>query len=79
MRDDGEVKYQNNPQHHSPRPLPNDWRQFRPTLVFAGHYLNALFVLLLLNTHVHTVLKIHAWNLSQLKNFADSVLLAHRL
>jgi hypothetical protein len=39
MRDDGEVKNQNNAQRHSPRQLPNDWCQFRPTLVFAGHYL----------------------------------------
>jgi hypothetical protein len=39
MRDIDEVKNQNNHQRHSPRPLPNDWRQFRPTLVFAGHYL----------------------------------------
>jgi hypothetical protein len=26
-------------QRHSPRPIPNDWRYFRRTLVFAGHYL----------------------------------------
>ncbi len=24
---------------HSPRPVPDDWLYFRPTLVFAGHYL----------------------------------------
>ncbi len=28
-----------NAQRHSPRPIRNDWRYFRPTLVFAGHYL----------------------------------------
>jgi hypothetical protein len=40
MRYDDEVKAsQKNAQRHSPRPIPNDWRYFRPTLVFAGHYL----------------------------------------
>jgi hypothetical protein len=34
-----ELKLQNNAQRHSPRPIRNDWRYFRPTLVFAGHYL----------------------------------------
>ncbi len=43
MRDDGEVKNPNNAQRHSPRPLPNDWRRFRPTLVFTGHYLSCFF------------------------------------
>ncbi len=35
IRDDGELKIQNKAQCHSHRPIPNDWRYFRPTLVFA--------------------------------------------
>jgi hypothetical protein len=40
IRDDGELKIKNNAQHHSPRPIHNNWHYFRPTLVFAGHYLS---------------------------------------
>jgi hypothetical protein len=39
IRDGGKLKILNDAQHHSPRPICNDWRYFRPTLVFAGHYL----------------------------------------
>jgi hypothetical protein len=39
IRDDSELKIQNNAQRHSPRPIRNDWCYFRPTLVFAGPYL----------------------------------------
>ncbi len=39
MWDESEVKNQNNAQRHSPGPLPIDWQYLRPTLVFAGHYL----------------------------------------
>jgi hypothetical protein len=39
MQDNGEIKNLNNAQRHSSRPLSNDWHYFRPTLVFAGHYL----------------------------------------
>ncbi len=34
IQDNGELKIQNKAQCHSPRPIPNDWRYFRPTLVF---------------------------------------------
>ncbi len=34
IRTDRESKLENNAQRHSPRPIPNDWRHFRPTLVF---------------------------------------------
>jgi hypothetical protein len=36
--DNGKLKNLNNAQRHSPRPIPNHWCCFRPTLVFAGHY-----------------------------------------
>jgi hypothetical protein len=39
IRDDGELKFQNNAQCHSPRPIPNDWCCFGPTIVFPGYYL----------------------------------------
>jgi hypothetical protein len=36
---ENKIKQQNNAQRHSPRPTPNDWYYFWPTLVFAVHYL----------------------------------------
>jgi hypothetical protein len=33
IQDDRELKIKNNPQCHSPRPIPNNWCYFRPTLV----------------------------------------------
>jgi hypothetical protein len=39
MQVDSELKIKNNAQHNIPRPMTIDWRYFRPTLVFAGHYL----------------------------------------
>jgi hypothetical protein len=37
--DGGELRKQIIAQHHDLRLIPNDWRYFAPTLVFAGHYL----------------------------------------
>jgi hypothetical protein len=42
IQDDSELKTKNNAQRHSPRPIHNDWHYFRPTLVFAGHYLSEM-------------------------------------
>ncbi len=39
IRDDSELNKNNNAQRQSPMPITNNWRHFRPTFIFAGHYL----------------------------------------
>ncbi len=51
-RDNCKIKIQNNAQHHSPRPIPNDRHYFRPIVVFAGHYLKRLNATLLPSNYV---------------------------